>query len=81
VHAFESFDRGAKCSTVWLIEEDAGLPFFYGLDRAAAAISDYWTTGSVRFERRLFQSQFALEDQKEGMAAFVEKRKPDFKHR
>jgi enoyl-CoA hydratase len=29
----------------------------------------------VRFERRLFQSMFATEDQKEGMAAFVEKRK------
>ena len=28
------------------------------------------------FERRVFQSQFSLEDQKEGMAAFVEKRKP-----
>jgi enoyl-CoA hydratase len=35
----------------------------------------------VRFERRLFHASFALEDQKEGMAAFVEKRKPKFKHR
>jgi enoyl-CoA hydratase len=33
------------------------------------------------FERRVFQSQFCLEDQKEGMAAFVEKRKPTFKHK
>src|SRR5690606_30839051 len=32
------------------------------------------------FERRLFHSLFATEDQKEGMAAFVEKRKPAFKH-
>lgn len=35
----------------------------------------------VRFERRLFQSLFATEDQKEGMAAFVEKRKPAFRNR
>jgi enoyl-CoA hydratase/carnithine racemase len=35
----------------------------------------------VRFERRVFHSLFATEDQKEGMAAFVEKRKPTFKHR
>jgi enoyl-CoA hydratase len=33
------------------------------------------------YERRVFQSQFSLEDQKEGMAAFVEKRKPTFKHK
>jgi len=35
----------------------------------------------VLFERRVFHAQFALEDQKEGMAAFVEKRKPTFKNR
>jgi len=35
----------------------------------------------VRFERRLFHALFSTEDQKEGMAAFVEKRKPQFKHR
>ena len=35
----------------------------------------------VRFERRLFHSTFAAEDQKEGMSAFVEKRQPGFKNR
>jgi enoyl-CoA hydratase len=35
----------------------------------------------VLFERRVFQSLFATEDQKEGMAAFVGKRKPEFKNR
>jgi len=35
----------------------------------------------VRFERRLFHSMFSLEDKAEGMAAFVEKREPQFKHR
>ena len=35
----------------------------------------------VRFERRLFHSSFATEDQKEGMAAFVEKRAPKFRNR
>ena len=33
------------------------------------------------FERRMFHSLFATDDQKEGMAAFVEKRKPAFKQR
>ncbi|MEO8203316.1 MAG: enoyl-CoA hydratase [Betaproteobacteria bacterium] len=35
----------------------------------------------ILFERRLFHSGFALADQKEGMAAFAEKRKPRFKNR
>ncbi|RUM99193.1 enoyl-CoA hydratase [Pseudaminobacter arsenicus] len=43
----------------------------------------YETTLSegLRFERRLFHSMFALEDQKEGMAAFTEKRQANFKNR
>ena len=35
----------------------------------------------VSYERRMFHSLFATEDQKEGMDAFVNKRKPVFKHR
>jgi len=35
----------------------------------------------VHFERRLFHSLFATEDQKIGMKAFVEKQKPGFKHK
>ena len=35
----------------------------------------------LRFERRLFQSMFTTQDQKEGMAAFSEKRKPHFKNK
>ena len=35
----------------------------------------------ISYERRLFHSLFATEDQKEGMDAFLDKRKPTFKHR
>jgi enoyl-CoA hydratase len=35
----------------------------------------------IRFERRVFHSLFATEDQAEGMAAFIDKREPNFKNR
>ena len=35
----------------------------------------------LRFEKRIFQALFATEDQKEGMAAFIEKRTPNWKHK
>jgi enoyl-CoA hydratase len=35
----------------------------------------------IRFERRVFHSLFATEDQKEGMKAFVEKRPPKWKNK
>jgi len=35
----------------------------------------------IQFERRVFHAMFATDDQKEGMAAFAEKRAPHFKHR
>ena len=38
-------------------------------------------TEGLMFERREFHSTFALDDRAEGMKAFAEKRKPDFKHR
>ena len=43
----------------------------------------YETTLSagIRFERRVFHAMFATTDQKEGMAAFADKRAPSFKHR
>ena len=42
---------------------------------------DTTLTQGIQFERRLFQSMFSTEDQKEGMAAFSEKRKPHFKNK
>lgn len=48
---------------------------------AVGAVFEMGLSQGLRFERRLFQSMFTTEDQKEGMSAFAEKRKPHFKNK
>ncbi|MEZ5626464.1 MAG: enoyl-CoA hydratase [Rhodocyclaceae bacterium] len=60
---------GFSLPVVMMIKESVNRAYESGLSEG------------LLFERRVFHSAFALDDQKEGMAAFVEKRVPDFKHR
>jgi enoyl-CoA hydratase/carnithine racemase len=62
------------------IASQSPLAVLMNKELVQAAYETTLTTG-VAMERRLFHSLFAFEDQKEGMAAFIEKRKPDFKGR
>ncbi len=55
-------------------------PAVYMVKEAINRSFEISLTEGVRFERRLFQATFASDDQKEGMAAFLEKRKPTFKN-
>lgn len=57
------------------------LPVVMKVKEAVNRAYESSLTEGLAFERREFHSTFALDDQKEGMRAFVEKRKPDFKHR
>jgi enoyl-CoA hydratase len=59
----------------------ASLPVVMMIKESVNRAFETSLSEGVLFERRLFHSQFALEDQKEGMAAFVEKRKPAFKNK
>jgi enoyl-CoA hydratase len=58
---------GFSLPVVMMIKESVNRAFESGLHEG------------LLFERRTFHSAFALADQKEGMAAFVEKRKPVFR--
>ena len=60
---------GFSLPVVMMIKESVNRAYESGLQEG------------LLFERRTFHSAFALADQKEGMAAFVEKRKPTFKDR
>jgi enoyl-CoA hydratase len=60
---------------------DFSLPAVMMAKEAVNRCYDTTLAEGLRFERRLFHSMFALDDQKEGMAAFVEKRKAEFRNR
>ena len=57
------------------------LPVVMKLKEAINRAYESSLTDGLAFERREFHATFALDDQKEGMRAFVEKRKPHFRHR
>src|SRR5579871_3281119 len=57
----------------------ASVPSVLMIKESIARADETSLSEGLRFERRLFHALFATEDQKEGMAAFVEKRKPSFK--
>jgi enoyl-CoA hydratase len=52
----------------------------YALKDALKASQNSGLAEGLRFEKQAFASLFSLNDQKEGMAAFVEKRPPNFTH-
>ncbi len=57
------------------------LPVVYAAKEALRASQETTAAEGLRFEKQAFTSLFALEDQKEGMTAFREKRQPTFTHR
>jgi enoyl-CoA hydratase len=57
------------------------LPSVLAGKEAVNAVFETSLAEGTRFERRIFHSLFATYDQKEGMKAFVEKRKPDWKNK
>ena len=58
-----------------------GQPSLFAAKEAVNRAFESGLSDGVMFERRLFHALFATEDQKEGMDAFVNKRKPNFTHR
>jgi enoyl-CoA hydratase len=57
------------------------LPVAYSAKAAVLAAFETTLTQGLLVERQAFQAGFGLDDQSEGMAAFLEKRDPEFRHR
>jgi enoyl-CoA hydratase len=75
VPAADLVDEAVKCAQqIATMSRTAAMMVKDVVNRA------YETTLSegVRYERRMFQASFGMPDQREGMAAFVEKRKPNY---
>ncbi|MEQ9814471.1 MAG: enoyl-CoA hydratase [Azospirillaceae bacterium] len=76
VPAAELVDEAVKVATRIA---DMSLPAVMMAKEAVNRAYETTLAEGVHFERRLFHATFGTRDQKEGMAAFVEKRQPDFK--
>jgi len=76
-------DDGVLAEAMKTAQKIAGLSMVATIAAKESVNRAYETTlrEGIRFERRIFQSLFATEDQKEGMAAFAEKRKAAFKNK
>jgi enoyl-CoA hydratase len=60
---------------------DLSLPVIMIAKEAVSRAYETTLAEGIHYERRAFHATFAIEDRKEGMTAFVEKRPPVFKHR
>ncbi len=73
--ATDLMDEALRVATVIA---DLSLPAVMAIKDAVRRAGDLPLADGIRYERRLFHALFATEDQKEGMRAFSEKRKPVF---
>ena len=78
VPAADLLDEAAKVAETIAAKS---LPVVYAAKEALRASQETTAAEGLRFEKQVFSSLFALEDQKEGMAAFREKRAAEFRHR
>jgi len=78
VPAAELLDEAAKVAEAIAAKS---LPVVYAAKEALRASQETTGAEGLRFEKQVFSSLFALDDQKEGMAAFREKRPPEFTNR
>lgn len=78
VPAADLLDEALKAATTIA---EMSLPIAMMAKEAVNRSFETTLAEGVRFERRVFHSTFATADQKEGMAAFIEKRAPNFTHR
>lgn len=71
-------------NTAWEMAERIAsfpLPAVLAAKETTARAAEMPLSEGLRFEKRLFHALFATSDQKEGMAAFLARRSPSFKHR